>query len=153
MGEPSLNPADAAHPLSDYPERLPELDGLLRAAELPCGPDRWVNIHDLLLRLTQDDRLSQGPDELRRYLVPLLCRSPEDIERFDVIYDDWVGQRGALARETAVRTVRTHAPANRDTLHQIRWPRWWLVGMPVLLLLLGLAYASWHFRWFDPPPQ
>lgn len=88
MGEPSLNPAAAAHPLTEYLARLPDLDSLLRAADMPCGPDRWVNIHDLLLRLAQEDRLPEEPMALRRYLAPLLCRSPEDIERFHAIYGE-----------------------------------------------------------------
>jgi len=102
------------HPLSLYLQNLSLLDGLLRGHNLVYGVDRWQNLHDLLLHLAQAKGLPQKVEGLLSLFSPLFCRSPEEIERFRAVFDEWCLQcEGKAESESDTATAALASPAQR----------------------------------------
>ncbi|WP_058556215.1 formylglycine-generating enzyme family protein [Thiohalocapsa sp. ML1] len=83
---------DHQHPpdaLAHLGAALPDLARRLREAGLPCSPDRWHNLHDLLLALAEQGRLPADPARLEARVAPLFCADEQDQRRFRVLFRAW----------------------------------------------------------------
>lgn len=71
---------------------LVDLLEILRAERFRIGIDEHVKVHDLLLLLAARGKLHPDGatfDQLVAWLLPLLCKSPEEIERFPGLLLRW----------------------------------------------------------------
>ncbi len=81
--------------IQDFRDRIDGLDALLRAENMPCGPDVWQLVFMLLRRLEQQNRLPDDAHQLAPLLGPLFCRNPEDQARFSVLFKQWLSDDAA----------------------------------------------------------
>ncbi len=136
------------HSLSPWMERLPALQNQLAAAGFATGPDRWLNLHDLLFRFYQEGRLPQEIRELRKFIRPLFCRNPEESVAFDDCFDAWVDEGRGAGLPAAEPDVSPYAEPAASSSPELgkpplspfrRWPLAALaVSFPLLFLTAGL---------------
>ncbi|WP_256091543.1 formylglycine-generating enzyme family protein [Candidatus Thiosymbion oneisti] len=145
------------HPLSLWVERLPELQERLTAAGFGIGPDRWLNLQDLLFRFYQEGRLPPEIRGLCKFIRPLFCRNPEESAAFDNCFDAWVdeGRKASLpAAEPIASPYAEPAPSPPPELGKLPvrpFRRWPLAVLVVLLSLLFLGAGYWLLK--PPAPE
>ena len=135
-------PASADWSLSAIGAALPDLALRLESAGLRRVPDRWQNVHDLLLVYSAQNRLPQNGADLRAVLMPLLCSSADETLQFDRLFPAWLADSGLLAESA----VEPNLPATDDPIARI--PRqspaalWLTIALLVWCALTGVLY--WH---------
>jgi formylglycine-generating enzyme required for sulfatase activity len=142
-------------PASAFLERLRSLDRRLRAAGFRCTPDRWLAVHDLLLRLAADDSLPadwaalEDWQPLADLIGPLLCRSPAEQQIFREIFKEWATGERASPEEAAGPDASTAGDVNAYRQRtSLRWP----ASIAALVLALGVAIPLWLDRPSPAPP-
>lgn|GEM_PF-4163468 len=156
---PSCPEIPHRHPLSIWMERLPMLQNRLAAKGFSTGPDRWLNLQDLLFRFHQEDRLPQEIRALRKFIRPLFCRNPEESVAFDNCFDAWVDagrkDEGLPAAEPTASPYMEPADSStpalgRPPLRPFR--RWFLAVLVVSFSLLFLVIGAFLARhWLESP--
>ncbi|WP_089726450.1 hypothetical protein [Candidatus Thiosymbion oneisti] len=137
------------HPLSPWVARLPGLQNRLAAAGFRIGPDRWLNLQDLLFRFYQEGRLPQEVRALRKFVRPLFCRGPEDSKTFDACFEAWVteGQKADLPAAEPVASPYAEPVTSQlsgfDRPPPNPFRRRFLAALAVSFLLIFLAVGCW----------
>ncbi len=141
-----------AHPLSELLTRLSRLDVLLRQEGFAHGPDRWLNLQDLLLRMAQDGRLPDDPAALRPFIAPLFCRTPDEQRRFDGLFQLWVAgetSKQLLPEKPSVpRIPKQAAKSYRDSFR--------FLVMAALVTILGVGVLTYFLvpeEALEPEPE
>ena len=102
----------------DYQRALEHLNGLLdelREAGFVIGPDQYVSLHGLLLRLASLDRLPGDGEGLKRLVGPVVCCSPKEQAIFRSHFDEWYDRNSNCGiATTLVRDSRPQA-GHEDT--------------------------------------
>ncbi len=142
-------PDHQAHALSELLARLARLDGLLRQEGFAHGPDRWLNLQDLLLRMAQEGRLPADPAALRPLMAPLFCRTPDEQRRFAELFQRWVAgdrpQQPKYEKPSAPPIARQEEKSYRVSFR-------FLVAA-ALVIILGVGVLAYNFMPPDQPKQ
>jgi formylglycine-generating enzyme required for sulfatase activity len=145
---------DHQHPpdaLAHLGAALPDLARRLRDAGLPCSPDRWQNLHDLLLALAEQGRLPADPARLETRITPLFSADEQGQRRFRTLFRAWAeahpppaspGQPAQPAQPAAPgNATRPGTTAQIPAPPPVRLGHWLLL----LALLLAAAVAGLYF--------
>ena len=133
----------ADHPLATLVQRFALLHQRLRAEGFRVGPDSWLMVHDLLVRLSSEGRLPDDPTRLRSLLAPILCSSAEEQARFRVLFDEWSPPSTPSAPANVANDL---APGSPPDVFRRRRRR-----ALAVLLGLGLVIAVIGFRYLTEP--
>lgn len=127
-----------------------QLDAALRAEDMMYGPDVWLRVHELALRL---DYYHAPPSDLRQLLPmlrPLFCRNPEEQQRFTFLFEQCLNASEKPQNLTSVNRIDT--PQQRaidDSLEKAaRIKRYWLWSGGLLLIVVATVIT---LNW--PKPQ
>ncbi|MGZ0018025.1 SUMF1/EgtB/PvdO family nonheme iron enzyme [Nitrosomonas sp. wSCUT-2] len=127
-----------------------QLDAVLRAEDMMYGPDVWLRVHQLVLRL---DYYHAPPSDFRQLLPmlrPLFCRNPGEQQRFTFLFEQCLTANEKPQTLASVNRIDT--PQQRaidDSLEQAaRIKRYWLwSGVLLLIVMVTVMALNW------PRPQ
>ena len=141
--------------------RLSELHALLLTNEFQPGPDRWVALQDLLVRMKQEGRLPRRDKDYAPLFAPLFCATPEQQQTFYRLFDQWCADSTETKTTSKVApqvTKSREAVAEAQSYHRQTRPRLFVV---LAIALLG-TLAVWSYIHYknitasttaDPTPQ
>nr|VFK38396.1 MAG: Formylglycine-generating enzyme, required for sulfatase activity, contains SUMF1/FGE domain [Candidatus Kentron sp. TC] len=154
--------------ITEFSADLPKLAARLRAAGMNIGLDAWLKVHDLLQRLEQAGRFPSRCTDLRTLLAPLLCKSPDEQERFQEILHAWCVSRSpgpdidTAPKEGDKRPAPKPSPDPEESAPGQKVPggssysgrrrKWFLVIFASGLLLAVLAWFWFLPQLEDEPP-
>ena len=73
-------------------DALAEFVHALRRQGMVIGTEHFAQIQELLLALAAHKQLPETPEQLKRWLRPVLCSQAEDSETYDRLFDEWSGR-------------------------------------------------------------
>jgi len=137
MAEQSLD----KYPWLD-PERLIDFIDELRAAGFAVGVPDYVKAQELVLRLLSNGVALDQPEELGRYLGPLLCSSETEQVEFDQRFANWI-HRLIMVREATAQDDPLEQELERVSESRFN------LRMLALLIVFGLISAALIFLLLD----
>jgi len=64
----------------------------LRFAGYNIGTTQYIAVQDLVLTLTAQGKLLSELTELRQFLAPILCHSPQEQDEFQEHFEVWINK-------------------------------------------------------------
>ncbi|MGR9106844.1 MAG: formylglycine-generating enzyme family protein [Gammaproteobacteria bacterium] len=127
----------------DFLNELAALGPLLREQGFRCGPDRWLNLHDLLNRMDAEGRLPEAIEDLRPYLAPLFCGTRDEQVRFGKLYRNFILRKQAGRNKTQTpETPRASLKAPRYRRRIVPFLPFLGVGVLAIVVVWGWQYQS-----------
>jgi len=124
-------------------EKLLQLVVYLRENDFTIGSDQVVDLYDIFLSYSTQNRL---PAELINYaslIAPIVCQNESDQQRFQLLWRTWLGQQGYSFESPAISALgnkQTPSKLNDKRGDINRQTPFW----PYLLLGLFLSYIGWY---------
>lgn len=149
------SPVASAPPWLDLKRLIAFIDEL-READFNIGVLQYIAVQDLLLALQAKGQNLQKPEQLRNFLGPLLCSSPQEQEDFQHRFNQWI-QRMGMAVDEPVATTEEEARAQqferelKKIERKSRWVKWGLLALSafiaaILIHFLIQQWPVWFFR-------
>jgi WD40 repeat protein len=135
----------SAEPIATVEQSLVELVELLRSAGFPIGASEAIDATALVLALSEDAPDLASRAQLRTRLRPIFCKSREQQDAFDAIFERWAAagpspQPLRAAREANEPRVTTAAVA--PTTNRRR--RWILIAAGgAAIVAIAVGYQRW----------
>ncbi|MBX9894702.1 MAG: SUMF1/EgtB/PvdO family nonheme iron enzyme [Nitrosomonas sp.] len=128
-----------------------QLDAVLRAEDMMYGPDVWLRVHQLALRLNYYHAPPADLRQLLPVLRPLFCRNPEEQARFAFLFEQCLSEKP----QSLASVNRIDSPQQRaidDSLEKAaRIKRYWLWSG--ILLLIALVTVMPKPQKIEEPPK
>lgn len=130
--------------LIEWPDKLRELDNLLKKGGLTVSIDIWLRIHDLLIAKYQQQRPIY-PEGLKWSLCGLITTNKEQQQKFIIIYEEWldaINNSENINQATPVtikKTTKQHRKSNNPRKeNQSVWKK--ILTIIVFTILLVTTY-------------
>ena len=132
--------------------RFNSLHSLLRASGFAAGPDRWVSVQDLLIKLDINNTPPKSAQELCHLISPLFCQSAEDQTSFYNIFEHWRRKRDQYSEENIV--IPDEIPEDEFKVSTRRFYKktkfWVLIALTFLVIISVLVETVPTMSvWFD----
>lgn len=134
-------------------QNLADLVEHLQAADFPVGLSESIDATQLLLALAKRMPGLDDPARLRSALRPVFCRSREQQERFDDIFNEWWTELVRADRSPAPETGTDVTEKGHDETRS-RLRRWipWAVAAAVVVASVYLFWLRQPTSLVTPPP-
>ena len=98
-------------------QRLPEFLAKLHGAEFYVAPDQWIALEDLIFQLHYAKRLPKNFIDLKAYLAPIFCKSPEEQEVFYRLFLEWINEKEQIKEKKTKALDTSNSPTHSVTEH------------------------------------
>lgn len=137
-------------PSSIKPDELFKFLDELRQAGYKIGTEQYIAVQDVLIALASQGRLPdtfQDLYQLRTWIAPIICTSPEEQNTFYERFDHWLNQSLSSAQ-------KTFPPDNepQTVTRGLKLWGWIVAGMVVLLAVVVFTLYSPSQLPVDQPP-
>jgi hypothetical protein len=126
----------------------------LRLDGFSIGIGQYIYVQELLFKLAADRQMPGDPNDLKSFIAPILCQTPEEQAVFDDRYDRWVWHffpkktsDVSPSEKPDDKQIQDKIQSKVKTIHRREqyWKQFFIISGVILSVMIGLMliYSAW----------